>query len=204
MVRITEVVKNLIIVNVIIFFTITLTPIGDILPSFNLYSPLLKDYFKPYQLVTHMFMHGSQGHLFMNMLALFFLGPYVEQYTGSKKFLILYLLCGLGATLTSIGVDYYQFYFNDVREFGSVVGASGAIMGVVMAFVVLFPNVKLMLIFPPIPIKAKYLGIAYILFDLFAGVGGAQTGIAHFAHLGGAFTGLALTYFWIKKSRWQR
>ncbi|NNE27368.1 MAG: rhomboid family intramembrane serine protease [Saprospiraceae bacterium] len=199
---ITDVVKNLIIINVLIYFTVTLTPVGSIIPDLKLYFPLDTVNFKPYQLITHMFMHASPGHLFFNMLMLYFLGPYVEKYAGPKQFLILYLLSGVGAFLAHIGIQYYQYSSLGVNLFPPAVGASGAIMGVVIAFTALFPNVKLFLLFPPIPIKAKYLGIGYVLIDLFSGIGNFQPGVANFAHLGGALVGFLLTYFWIKRRKW--
>lgn len=202
MLPITDVVKNLIIINVLLFITVTLTPLGTMLPDMKLYFPMSTN-FKPYQLVTHMFMHASMGHLFFNMLALYFLGPYVEKFAGPKKFLITYLLCGAGAFLAHIAIQYYQYSSMGIGQFPPALGASGAIMGIVIAFAVLFPNVKLMLLFPPIPVKAKYLGLAYVLIDLFSGIGGFQPGVANFAHLGGAVTGFFLTYFWIKGSRWR-
>lgn len=234
--NITDVVKNLLILNVIVFAGVSLT--GqlsgvDISQYFTLYSPLSES-FKPIQLVTHMFMHGGLSHLLFNMLGLFFLGPYVEKRMGSQRFLIFYLACGIGALLAHIGVDYLQYYqmsdltsglsLEQLRDFmatGSyqntgldrneaeviyrglngvfnvpVVGASGAIYGVFLAFAMFFPNMKLMLLFPPIPIKAKFLVAGIVAIDLFSGISGQQTGIAHFAHLGGALMGFILVSIW--------
>lgn len=234
--RITEVVKNLLIINVIIFIGVSLTQGNtslDIVRYFQLYAPY-SDKFQPVQLITHMFMHGGISHLFFNMLALFFLGPFVEQKMGAKRFLIFYLVCGAGAMLAHLGFHYLS-YFNvsdmisglsaeqlatlmNTGGFGNtgldqnqaeiiyktlydsynipVVGASGAIMGVTIAFALFFPNMKLMLLFPPIPIKAKYMAVIIIAIDLFSGVSRVSTGIAHFAHLGGALTGFILVYIW--------
>jgi membrane associated rhomboid family serine protease len=153
------------------------------------------DYFQPYQIISHMFMHSSVGHLFFNMLSLFFLGPYVERYLGSKKFLILYLASGFGAVVAHMGVDYY-LYIQGALNIIPVVGASGAVYGVLLAFAYLFPDVKLMLLIPPIPVKAKYLALGLIAYDLYSGVARSGTGIAHFAHLGGAVTGILLAIYW--------
>ncbi|GLR17913.1 rhomboid family intramembrane serine protease [Portibacter lacus] len=234
--NITDVVKNLLILNVIVFVGVSLT--GelsgiDLSQYFMLYSPLSEN-FKPIQLVTHMFMHGGISHLLFNMLGLFFLGPYVEKRMGSQRFLIFYLACGLGALLAHIGVDYIQYYsMSDLTSLISmdqlkslmatgqyagtglgrneaellyqglygvynvpVVGASGAIYGVFLAFAMFFPNMKLMLLFPPIPIKAKFLVAGIIAIDLFSGISGQQTGIAHFAHIGGAIMGFILVSIW--------
>ena len=230
--NITGVVKNLLIINVLIYFGTTLTTemtAFDLTQYFKLYYPLSQD-FMPVQLVTHMFMHGNITHLLFNMLSLFFLGPYVEKRMGSKRFLIFYLVCGFGAMLAHLGVNYYEFvnvpellssipadqlenllergeFNNSVISSenaslvygamkGTVVGASGAIMGVTIAFALFFPNMKLMLLFPPIPIKAKYMAGVIIAIDLFSGVSRVSSGIAHFAHLGGALTGLILVYIW--------
>ena len=111
-------------------------------------------------------------------------------------------MSGVGAFLAHIGIQYFQYSSTGIVDFPPAVGASGAIMGAVISFTVLFPNVKLFLLFPPIPIKAKYLGIGYVLIDLFSGIGGFQPGVANFAHLGGAVVGFLLTYFWIKRRKW--
>ncbi len=192
--RLTEVVKHLLIINVLIYFGATM-----LMPQMNLseidhrvlylFYPGT-EYFQPFQLITHMFMHGSTSHILFNMMSLFFLGPMVEQSLGSKKFLMFYLLCGFGAMLLHLGIDS----FSAVHV--PVVGASGAIMGIFTAFAVLFPDTKLMLLFPPIPIKAKFLMIGLIAFDLFSGVSGISTGIAHFAHLGGVLAGFILMLSW--------
>ncbi len=189
--NLTDVVKNLIIINVIVFFGATSMGFAR---NLYLFFPM-SDAFQPYQLVTHMFMHSGVGHLFFNMLSLFFLGPYVERYLGSKKFLILYLVSGFGAVAAHLGVDYYQ-YMEGTLQLVPVVGASGAVYGVLLAFAYLFPDVKLMLMLPPIPVKAKYLALGLIAYDLYSGVMRSGTGIAHFAHLGGAVTGILLVIYW--------
>ena len=228
--RITDVVKNLIIVNVIIYLGVALTMDFsgiNIVQYFQLYSPI-SERFIPIQLLSHMFMHGGLSHLFFNMLTLFFLGPFVESKMGSRRFLIFYLVCGFGAMIAHLGIDYIE-YLNIVSDLSKseiqnifdsgklpasfsaqeiekfreiyntpVVGASGAIYGVIAAFALFFPNTKLMLLIPPIPIKAKYLALIIIAIDLFSGISGQKTGIAHFAHLGGALTGLILVFIWYR------
>lgn len=184
--NLTDVVKNLLIINVIIYFGAS---------SLNFTRELYLHYptspnFSPYQFVSHMFMHSGVGHLLFNMMSLFFLGPYVERFLGSKKFLILYLASGFGAIAAHLIVAHY------LQDFTPVVGASGAVYGVLLAFALLFPDVKLMLLIPPIPVKAKWLALGLIAFDLYNGVRGSDTGIAHFAHLGGAVTGLLLAMMW--------
>lgn len=192
--RITEVVKNLLIINVVIYFA------ARYILEWNLamYYPF-SEAFEPYQVISHMFMHGSEMHLFFNMLMLYFLGPYVENRIGSKRFLILYFFSGLGAILMHFGVVYYEINFLHGVDHG-VVGASGALYGVLVAFAYLFPDVKLMLLFPPIPIKAKIFVPLLIAFDLFSGISGGGN-IAHFAHIGGAIFGFAIIYHWYKKRK---
>jgi len=185
MVRLTGVVKNLIIINAIIYIGVALTPIESLRQYFVLY-PLDTPFFKPIQLFTHMFMHGSTWHIFFNMLALYFIGPSVEAFWGAKKFLFYYLFCGIGAMVTHLVLGTNA----------PVVGASGAIYGILVAFAYHFPNTQLMLIFPPIPIKAKYFVLILVAIDLFSGASGAHTGIAHFAHIGGALFGILLILYW--------
>jgi len=191
--KITPVVLNIIIINVIVYLAAVSL---SFMPDLAVYYPTMPQ-FKPYQLVTHFFMHSKAGfnHILFNMLGLFFLGPMVERTLGGKNFLILYILSAFGALIAHFGVDYYQQVVYGIDRFPGLVGASGAIYGVVIAFVTLFPNTKLMLLFPPIPIKAKYLGLGYIAYDLYNGFMGSQTGTAHFAHLGGALTGFLLIKF---------
>lgn len=204
MIRITEVVKHLLIINVIIYFgTQFLLPDSRML---SLYYPA-SEHFQPYQIVSHMFMHGDFSHLLFNMLTLFFLGPMVESVMGAKRFLTYYFVAGFGAMLIHILIWYIQFSGLPSQEYEllmqhpdvRVLGASGAIYGVLVAFAMLFPNTRLMLLFPPIPIKAKYLVIALIAFDLAFGLSGRQTGVAHFAHLGGALFGFLMLLYWKKR-----
>lgn len=231
--NVTDVVKHLVIINVVVFLAVEILP--AIMPNLNLFFPA-SDQFRPYQLVTHMFNHDHNGimHIAFNMMTLFFLGPMVEHELGQQKFLALYLLSGFGAALAHMGVDYYYYsqlsvgadplmldeiaregrdvilsgknYVNDTyRQINEilnvpVVGASGAIYGVVIAFAVFFPNQPLMLMFIPVPIPAKYFAVGIIALDLFLGMGKYKTGVAHYAHLGGAITGFLLAYFVFRRT----
>lgn len=194
MFRITEVVKHLLIVNVLVFLAVNVMhfggqvrlPNGQFLSMLAMFYPG-SEHFALYQVVTNMFAHGDFGHLLFNMLSLFFIGPMVEQGLRSKRFLLYYLLCGFGA----LGVHLLFMHPE-----GAVLGASGAIYGVFIAFAVMYPNVQLMLLFPPIPVKAKYLVPIIIGLDLVLGISGTATGIAHFAHIGGALTGFILLTIW--------
>ena len=181
--NLTDVVKKLLILNVGAFFLVS-AAFQQYMPMLAMHSPLESDYFAPYQLVTHMFMHADIGHLMFNMLSLYFLGPYVERTLGPKRFLILYLVAGF------VAMAAHFFLSNN-----PVVGASGAIYGVIFAFIAMFPDVKLMLLIPPIPVKARYLALGLVVYDLFMGIQGTS-GTAHFAHLGGALAGVLLIVSW--------
>ncbi len=189
MMRITDVVKHLLIVNFIVFFGIQVLFQAniDVRPWFVLHTPDT-GLFKPIQLVTNMFTHFEMYHIFFNMLVLFFLGPLVESALGPKRFFILYILAGIAG-----GVGQ-MLLTSEAR----IIGASGATMGVLAAFAGMFPNLRLMLLFPPIPIKAKYLALILVAIDLFSGISGAGTGIGHFAHLFGFFLGFVLVVYWGK------
>jgi membrane associated rhomboid family serine protease len=195
MMRMTDVVKNLLMINVIVFFGVRyLIPIPGIERFFILIFPG-KEYFdassemmfgfEPVQIVTHIFMHGDERHLLFNMLALYFLGPMTEASLGPKRFLLLYLTSGFVASVAQM-----------VMTQGAIVGASGAVYGVLAGFATMFPNMQMMLLFPPIPIKAKYMAIGLIAIGLFSGFSGMQAGIGHFAHVGGAICGFLLVHYW--------
>jgi membrane associated rhomboid family serine protease len=196
--RITEVVKHLLLINVIMFLATRL-----IMPNswrvLAMFYPA-SDYFQPFQVVTHMFMHADIGHLAFNMLSLFFLGPWVEQRIGGRKFLIFYFVSAFGAALLHLAVRYYMIQMTgDVSTVDiPVLGASGAVYGVVIGFGYLFPEARLMLLIPPIPIKAKYLAVGLVVMDLVFGFSGTSSGVAHFAHVGGAVSGFLLIYYWMK------
>src|SRR5688572_7882856 len=150
MFRLTPVVRNLIIINVIVFLiqTITDDAATTYLALYNNESGL----FQPYQLFTYMFAHGSFSHIFFNMLSLAFMGPILENFWGQKKFLLFYLVTGVGAAIFNFFIEIFIG-----AGPGVMVGASGAIYGLLMAFGMIFPNMQVMLLIPPIPIKAKYL-----------------------------------------------
>jgi len=184
------VIKALIISNVIIWFLLDLLlppftlsgiPIFGILAEYLALWPFGPNFW-PWQLVTYMFMHGGFLHLFFNMLMLWMFGMELENAWGSRKFLIFYLLCGVGGGLANILVGPL------VGQGGPTVGASGAVFGVLLAFAMLFPDRPIYLYFL-FPIRAKYLIAALIGFELLVGVTGSSEGVAHFAHLGGAAVG---------------
>ena len=174
------------------------TPVSEFLPDLGIYF-FQDSRFKPYQVVSSMFVHGNEHHLIMNMLGLLFFGPTVERFIGPKNFFILYFSCGLGADALS-----QLMQFLEVTPPAYSYGASGAVMGILATFGALFPKEKIYLLFFPFPIKALYLILAYIGFELFFGFSNLKTGIGHFAHLGGIFVGFAMAWFWFKKYNFRR
>lgn len=204
------VVKNIIIANCVALLATTLLPFGDELLArfalFNIESP----FFHSYQIFTYMFLHGGISHLFFNMFALWMFGRQLEYELGSQRFFTYYMVCGVGAALLQLGVGYAE-YQHAVAAGGMqsamhllyvpTVGASGAVFGLLLAFGVLHPNNVIMLIFPPIALKAKWFVLIYGLLELFFGLSGYQSGVAHFAHLGGMLWGLGLLYWWRKQRK---
>ena len=239
-----DIVKQLIIINVLFF-------LGSMRLGNAAYDLLALHYpqnpkFAPWQVVTHMFMHGSINHILFNMFGLWMFGGTLAQMWGRNKFLFFYLSTGLGAAALQLGINYFQIstVVEQLVEAGysataltetlqsgqyntawanvisqtelsqlltsfnmSMVGASGALYGILVAFAFLFPNTELMIIFLPIPIKAKYFVPILLASDLFFGFSSYSLGpIAHFAHLGGAVTGFIMMWYWKKQqfnnNRW--
>jgi membrane associated rhomboid family serine protease len=217
------VIKNLIIVNALVFFAQKI--FGDEGPNglMNLFAlhDVRSVFFRPHQIITHMFMHGNFPHLLFNMLALWMFGSILENLWGSKRFLIFYMLCGLGAALLHLGSlyielsddiqllnqlavsmrdseDYYRLLY---KVNTATVGASGAVFGCLAAFGYLFPN-SLIYVYFFIPIKAKWFVIIYAGLELWLGVNNsAGDNVAHWAHLGGALVGFLLVLYWNKRNR---
>lgn len=232
-----DVVKNLLILNVLAF--VALIILGGQGIDLNRLAGLYywkSAHFEPYQLITHMFMHGGLFHIFFNMFALWMFGSPLEQVWGPKRFLTFYLITGLGAAALHLGVLHFQYLnlvadmdtetvrtvinegasvFNQGKNYSDAqmgqlnlmlniptVGASGAVYGILLGFGLLFPNTRLMLLFPPIPIKAKYFVIAYAAIELYLGFSNNPgDNIAHFAHLGGMLFGFILIKYWQKSRR---
>lgn len=247
--RMTDMVKHLLIINIIFFVGSFLAPQAQELLALHYFE---NDRFRIWQPLTHMFMHGGIGHIFFNMFALVMFGSTLEHFWGGKKFLFFYISCGLGAMLLHTAVNYYSVhegvsiliengfskqdiysimnegkYNTQWQEFlspsslqnmvqgfiGVAVGASGAIYGLLVAYAFMFPNAELMLLFLPVPIKAKYFVPGLLLIDLYLGLNGnpilgGSTGIAHFAHIGGAIIGFIMMWYWKKnqfdRNRWDR
>lgn len=240
MIRISDTVKHLIIINVLMFIGTLAIGGNTFYDWFAMHFPK-NEAFQPWQIFTHMFMHGGPSHILFNMFALWMFGTPVEQYLGAKKFLFLYISAGLGAVALQIGYYYFEYLpmeshafqlgasqeqiievFKDNKVFtaigpkfneiyyASMVGASGCIMGVLTAFGLMNPNAELMLIFLPIPIKAKYFIPGIIILDLISGLTGqsffSPSNTAYMAHVGGAVTGFLIMWYWKKsqfnKNRW--
>ncbi|MBY6203868.1 rhomboid family intramembrane serine protease [Halomonas denitrificans] len=146
--------------------------------------------FGPWQLLSYGFLHGGLGHLFFNMFALYMFGLPIEQAWGTKRFVVYYLVCIVGAGLVQLLTAAVT------GGIYPTIGASGGVFGLLLAFGMMYPNQRILLIIPPIPIKAKWFVIGYGLLTLFFGVTGTMAGVAHFAHLGGMLFGLALILFW--------
>ena len=182
------VVKNLIIINLLVFMATMLLPVGPQIERWWVGMPL----FRTYQFVTYMFLHANLEHLFFNMFALWMFGRTLEYELGPKRFLVYYMICGVGAALIQAGIAWAM------HEPMTLVGASGAVMGLLLAFGVLHPNAVIMLIFPPIPMKAKWFVIIYGVIELLLGWRGGGN-VAHFAHVGGMLWGLLLLYWWRRR-----
>ncbi len=238
MMRITETVKHLLIINVIFFAGAQFVGGGELFYDlFALYFPE-NEAFKPWQIVTHMFMHGGLMHLVFNMFALWMFGSSVEARLGRNKFLFVYFSAGLGAILFQVGFNYIDytvivnnlvisgFTESGILEMittnkvsnsvspeqlsglqnafsiynGSMVGASGCIMGILVAFGMLNPNAELMMLFLPIPIKAKYFIPGIILLDVISAFSGqsffSPSNTAYLAHVGGAVIGFVIMWYW--------
>jgi membrane associated rhomboid family serine protease len=231
------VVKNLVMLNVLMLLAIYVMKSAldlDLNEILGLYFPKSEN-FRPFQIITHMFMHGGLWHLFFNMYALYMFGMVLEKVWGPKRFFIYYLVCGLGAAFVHesvIALEYNKLvnnlspeqlqvvlnegaaylaqgkvfsegYMQDLQILLNTptVGASGAVFGILLAFGVLFPNTELMLIFPPIPIKAKFFVLIYGGIELYLAFSQPGSNIAHAAHLGGMIFGYFLIKYWQKTTK---
>jgi membrane associated rhomboid family serine protease len=215
------VIKNLIIINVLVFLA---QKVFENNPSFsieNLFAlhDVRSVYFRPHQLVTYMFMHGGISHIFWNMLILWMFGSILENFWGPRRFLIFYMVCGVGAAVLHLLVLYHEltplwqelatlpYHQQEIIKYSNpelnsaTLGASGAIFGCMVAFGLLFPNSLLYLYFF-FPIKAKWAVLGYVCIELFMGIRNtAGDNVAHWAHLGGGLVGLLLVFYWKKTDR---
>lgn len=219
--NLTPVVKNLLIINLVCFIPyVVLSDYSyntSVIPHVGLFyfgSP----YFKVWQILSYMFFHGGWMHILFNMFVLFSFGPILEYAIGPKRFFNLYFICGIGAALIQMLVQAVEVHsiigsftwngdlngldqlgYNKLMAIyqGPTIGASGAMFGLLVAFGMLYPDLELMILFVPVPVKAKYIIPVYILIELFMGFGQfAGDNVAHFAHLGGALLGFILVKYW--------
>jgi membrane associated rhomboid family serine protease len=193
------VVKNLLIINCLVYLAVTLIDgVNHFCAEYlqlwwtNAYNA---PEFHSYQLISYMFLHAGLGHLFGNMFALWMFGRTLEYEIGSKRFLIYYLVCGVGAALIQMGI---ASIFNEDL---TLLGASGAVMGLLLAFGLMHPNNMIYIMPLPFPIKAKWFVIGYAVLELLLGSSGLHTGVAHFAHIGGMLWGLVLLLVWKKQGK---
>jgi membrane associated rhomboid family serine protease len=235
------VIKNIILLNIVVFIIkyVLLTKGIDIdqwISGYDFYSP----FFRPFQIITHLFSHGSLTHLIFNMLALAMFGKMLEKVWGSKRFFIFYFISGIGAYVLTNVVHYYELIqikkdffaigmrdidfnevytyiknssqtsFNHIKDINqrnayemysswlmrNGIGASGAVYGVLAASALLFGNTELRLMWPPITIKVKWLVLLYIGLEFYNVFMGLQTGVGHWAHIGGAITGAIIVFIW--------
>lgn len=222
------VIKNLIIINALVWVAqLFFDQQYDLSGKLGLW-PIGSEHFKPYEIATHMFAHATYipgggimfWHILFNMLMLWMFGRILENVWGGKRFLFFYLACGVGSAIAHMTVQYFEFRpvaeaieqakqlgnmdlarAIDDRYAGYAIGASGAVMGVMVAFAFLFPNTELLLFFA-IPVKAKWAILGYVALDLFGGINPGQgDNVAHFAHLGGAITGFIIVWIWNKSNR---
>lgn len=215
--NIPSITKNLLIINVLAFFaTWVFEKQGlDLTATFGLHFFMAKD-FSFYQLVTYLFMHGSFMHLFFNMFAVWMFGTVMERVWGPKRFLMYYLVCGIGAGIIQEGVQYINYANENLAAYDFVmtssgritteaylnlwttVGASGAVYAILLAFGMTFPNERMFIIPFPFPIKAKWLIGGYIVIEVWSALNTPGDGIAHMAHLGGMLFGFLLIRYWRK------
>jgi membrane associated rhomboid family serine protease len=212
------VIKNLIIINGLVWLA-QITIGQDLISIENLFAlhHFSSQYYHPWQYITYMFLHSSESffHILFNMFALWMFGSTLENLWGPGRFLIFYLVCGLGAGITqALALTYDISQYTALFDAGKIsaeelymmanvptLGASGAVMGIFAAFAYTFPNSQMIILPIPFPIKAKWALLGLAALDLIGGVSSASTGIAHFAHLGGAAVGIIIVMIWNRNNR---
>jgi len=178
-------VKHLLIINGLFAFAQTTPLVSPVLDTYLILYPMSSGLFYPWQLVSYMFLHGGFGHLFFNLFALWMFGQQIEHVWGTRRFVSYYLLSGVGAAFIHLLVS------------GSpVIGASGGVFGILLAYGMMFPNRRILLLIPPVPIPAKFFVAGYGALELLNGLSASYSGVAHFAHLGGMVAGFLLIRYW--------
>lgn len=203
------VIKNLIIINGL-FWLAQITIGRDAIDMTGLFALHYyeSEYYKPWQFLTYMFMHDPNSffHILFNMFGLWMFGSTLENLWGSVRFVIFYLLCGLGAGFVHMGALWYDFHKLPYELLMSridipTLGASGAVMGIFAAFGYTFPNSEMIILPIPFPVKAKYAMVGLVVLDIIGGISNDQSGVAHFAHVGGALVGILILLIWNKNNR---
>ncbi|MDZ7658816.1 rhomboid family intramembrane serine protease [Fodinibius sp.] len=184
-------VKHLLIINLLAFVALSTPVVSEYLFTYGALWPIGSGRFGIWQLVSYMFLHAGFGHIFFNLFALWMFGQAIENFWGTNRFVIYYFLTGIGAALLHMLIG---------AGGAPTLGASGAVYGILLAFGMMFPNRPIMLLFPPIPIKAKYFVAIFGAIELISGLTRANSGVAHFAHLGGMLVGFILIKYWGLKS----
>lgn len=217
--RILPATRNLLIINIICYLLQAVLKMRgiDITDWLGLHF-ILADQFNPLQLLTYMFLHGSLTHLFFNMFSLWMFGTIIERELGLKRFLIYYFVCGIGAALCQELWQTADYLINEMYRYDYVntgysmmpmatflnqwttIGASGACYGILLAFGMFFPNERIMLLIPPIPMKAKYFVAGYAVIEVFSAYF-SNDNVAHFAHLGGMLFGWLLLRLWRRRAK---
>ena len=187
--KLTPATRAIVLANILLFL-LEQVAMRPILLHFALWPPGPGSLFRPWQLVTYAFLHEGILHIFFNMFALYMFGPALEQYWGARRFLVYYFVCAIAAGATQLAVEYAT----GTGE--PTIGASGGIFGILLAFAVLFPRARLLLLLPPIPMPAWLFVTLYGVLELFFGVTGTQASVAHFAHLGGMLGGALVLLYW--------
>ncbi len=223
MFRTPPITKNLIIINVLMFFALIVGERWniDLNQLLGLHFIKASD-FRIYQLFTYMFMHANMTHIFFNLFMFWMFGRTMENIWGPRRFLLFYVVCGLGAGFMQEVVQLCTYYIEGLNAYtlvdtgyGSIsmdeylngwttVGASGAVYGILLGFGMTYPNERILLLIPPIPIKAKYMVIASAVIELLLGMSSQGDNVAHFAHLGGMLFGWLLIRHWRNEDRRQR
>lgn len=212
------VIKNLIIINSLVWLA-QITIGQDLIPMEDFFAlhHFSSVHYGIWQFITYMFLHSSSSffHILFNMFALWMFGSTLENLWGPVRFLLFYLVCGVGAGIAqAFALTYDISTYNSLFEAGRIsaqelfilsniptLGASGAVMGIFAAFAFTFPNSQMLILPIPFPIKAKWALLGLAAMDLIGGVSSESSGIAHFAHLGGAAIGIIIVIIWNKKDR---
>jgi len=184
-------VKHLLIINLLAFVALSTPVVSEYLFTYGALWPIDSGRFGVWQLISYMFLHAGFGHIFFNLFALWMFGQAIENFWGTNRFVIYYFLTGIGAALLHMLIG---------GGGAPTLGASGAVYGILLAFGMMFPNRPIMLLFPPIPIKAKYFVAIFGAIELISGLTRTNSGVAHFAHLGGMLVGFILIKYWGLKS----